>query len=437
MVDQPDKMKNLSPDDKRQLLKQLLRERAPSHEENTDTKPTSVVYPPEYTDMMGMMKELEQQGLGAIYFQSSEGLNTNTTSIGGKSYINYAGYNYIGMSGDPVITQAAKDAIDTYGTSVSASRLASGERPLHRELENEIADFLGTEDCVVFIGGYITNEAVIGHISGPEDLVIYDSLIHASVQTGCKLSGATIKPFPHNNWESLDRILKEQRFKYRQVLIVIEGVYSMDGDIPDLPKFIEIKRRHKALLMVDEAHSVGVLGKNGGGIGEHYAIDRSEVDLWMGTLSKAFASCGGYIAGSGELIKYLKYTTPGFVYSVGITPPNAAAALAAIRLLRKEPERVKRLRYRARFFLDLARSYDLNTGTSAGSAVIPIILGQSLPCIQLYRHLFDNGIYVLPIMYPTVPENASRLRFFITSNHTEDQIRTTVDAVAEWNRRNG
>ena len=436
MNDSTDAMKNLSPDDKRLLLEKLLRKRSATPEEKVDNTPASVLYPPEYTSIMAMMRELEQQGMGAIYFQPSDGLNTNTTSIGGKNFINYAGYNYLGMSGDPVVSQAAKDAIDTYGSSVSASRLASGERPLHLELEGEIADFLGTEDCIVFIGGYTTNESVIGHICGSDDMIIYDSLIHASVQTGCKLSGATIRPFPHNNWESLDRILKEQRSEYRQVMIVIEGVYSMDGDIPDLPKFIEVKRSHKALLMIDEAHSVGVLGESGAGIGEHFAINRSDVDLWMGTLSKAFASCGGYIAGSSELITYLKYTTPGFVYSVGMTPPNAAAALAAIRLLRKEPERVKQLKSRAGLFLELARSHGLNTGTSADSAVIPVILGQSLPCMRLYRELYDNGIYVLPIMYPTVPENASRLRFFITCSHTEEQIRTTVDTIAEWNRRN-
>jgi 8-amino-7-oxononanoate synthase len=436
MNDSSDAMKNLSPDEKRRLLEKLLRERSSSPEEITDNTPASVIYPPEYTNIMAMMDELEQQGMGAIYFQQSDGLNTNTTSIGGKDFINYAGYNYLGMSGDPVVSRAAKEAVDTFGTSVSASRLASGERPIHLELEREIADFLHTEDSIVFIGGYSTNESVIGHLCGPEDLIMYDSLIHASVQTGCKLSGAAVRPFPHNNFDSLDRILKDERGKYRQALIVIEGVYSMDGDIPDLPKFIDIKRRHKALLMIDEAHSIGVLGESGAGIGEHFAIDRSDVDLWMGTLSKAFASCGGYIAGNRELITYLKYTTPGFVYSVGITPPNAAAALAALRLLRKEPERAEQVRSRARLFLELAREHDLNTGSSADSAVVPVILGQSLPCMQLYKYLYDRGIYVLPIMYPTVPENASRLRFFITCSHTEEQIRATVEAIAEWQEQN-
>jgi len=206
---------------------------------------------------------------------------------------------------------------------------------------------------------------------------LYDALIHNSVLQGSKLSGARQIPFPHNDWHTLDRILGEMRRRYQRVLLVLEGVYSTEGDIPDLPRFIEIKQRHKALLMVDESHSIGVLGQYGRGIGEYFGVETSQVDLWMGTLSKALASCGGYIAGNNALIEYLKYTAPGFVFSVGITPANASAALTAIQLLKAEPERITRLQARASHFLELARESGLNTGASQHSPVIPVIVGVS------------------------------------------------------------
>jgi 7-keto-8-aminopelargonate synthetase-like enzyme len=215
------------------------------------------------------------------------------------------------------------------------------------------------------------------------------------------------------------------------VLVAIEGVYSMDGDYPDLPKFVEVKNRHKALLIVDEAHSIGTMGSSGRGIGEHFGVDRACVDLWMGTLSKSFGSCGGYIAGCKEVIEYLKYTAPGFVYSVGLPPSNAAAALASIRLLQQEPERVAQLQARSSLFLQLARERHLDTGLSKETPVIPVIIGNSLHSLQLSHALLERGINVQPILYPAVEEKAARLRFFITSCHSEQQIRETVDAVAE------
>jgi 8-amino-7-oxononanoate synthase len=335
------------------------------------------------------------------------------------------------MSGDPVVSQAAKDAIDRYGTSVSASRLASGERPLHREIEKEIADLIGTEDSLVFVSGHATNVTTIGHLFGKPDLIVHDALIHNSVLQGCRLSQATHLSFPHNNWQALDMILKESRPSFRRALVVIEGLYSMDGDVPELPEFIKIKKRHGAFLMVDEAHSIGALGKTGRGIGEHFGINPADVELWMGTLSKSFASCGGYIAGSGALIEYLKYTAPGFVYSVGMSPPNVAAALAAIRLLRKEPQRVKRLHELSELFLTLARERGLNTGAgSNGSPLIPVIVGDSLKALLLSQALLRQGIDALPMVYPAVPDNSARLRFFVNCTHTPEQIRFALDVVA-------
>lgn len=384
---------------------------------------------PEYTQLQERLTQIQTLAIPNPYFQIQESVTRDCTQIQGRKLINYSTYNYLGLSGNPQVSTAAKTAIDNYGTSVGASRLASGERLLHQELEQELADFIGVEDCIVYVSGHATNVTTIGHLFNRQDLIFYDALSHNSILQGCALSGAKSVPFPHNNWQVLDKMLQEQRQHYRRVLIVIEGVYSMDGDIPDLPRFIELKKRHKTFLMVDEAHSIGVLGENGRGIGEFFKIERNQVDLWMGTLSKAFASCGGYIAGSKALVNYLKYTAPGFVYSVGLSPANTAAALASLRLLKSEPERVKILQERSHQFLQLAQAQGWNTSTSQNSPIIPIVLGDSLNCIRLSHALFQAGINVQPMIYPAVPNDAARLRFFISCLHTETQINQTITAL--------
>ena len=386
---------------------------------------------PEYLNIKRIMLGMKARGIDNPYFRVHEAANVHDVIAEGRNLITFSRYNYLGMSGDPVVSQAAKDAIDHYGTSVSASRLASGERPMHRELEKEIADLIGTEDSLVFVSGHATNMTTIGHLFGKSDLIVHDALIHNSVLQGCQLSQAAHLSFPHNNWQALDMTLSESRSSFRRALVVIEGVYSMDGDIPDLHEFIKIKKRHSAFLMIDEAHSIGVLGKRGMGIGEHFGINPADVEIWMGTLSKSFASCGGYIAGSRALIEYLKYTAPGFVYSVGMSPPNVAAALAAIRLLKKEPQRVTRLRELSGLFRMLARERGLNTGAdSNGSPVIPVIVGSSLKALRLSQALHRQGIDALPMIYPAVPDNTARLRFFVNCTHTPEQIRFTLDVVA-------
>jgi 8-amino-7-oxononanoate synthase/acyl carrier protein len=386
---------------------------------------------PEYVRLKQAQAVLSATGVPNPFFSVHDSVTNDRTSIAGKQLISFASYNYLGMSGDPVVAAAAKDAIDRYGTSVSASRLVSGEKPVHRQLEKGLASFIGTEDAVCLVGGHATNETTIGHLLGLGDLIVHDALAHNSIIQGAILSGARRRPFPHNDADALDQLLTEIRRDYRRVLIVIEGVYSMDGDYPDLPRFVDIKQRHKALLMIDEAHSIGTMGPHGRGIGEHFDVDPRSVDIWMGTLSKSFGSCGGYIAGSRELIEYLKYTAPGFVYSVGMPPSNAAAALAALRLIEEDPERVARVQDRARTFLRLAKCRGLNTGMSNNTPIIPVIVGNSLHALQLARRLFERGINVQPILYPAVEEHAARLRFFVTACHTEAQIADTVDAVAE------
>ena len=382
--------------------------------------------------LQGLAGEL---GLEVPFCRTSDGVARNTIMIGGREYLNFANYDYLDLASHPTVLQAAKDAIDRYGTSVSASRVVSGERPFHQELERELAEFLGVQDCLVFVSGYLTNLTTISHLYGPRDLVAHDAFAHNSVLHGSLNSRARRLTFPHNDWEALDRQLAENRSHYERVLIVIEGLYSMDGDYPDLPRFLKVKKRHDAELMIDEAHSLGVLGKRGYGIREHFGLDGEEVDIWMGTLSKTLASCGGYIAGSGDLVEYLRFSAPGFVYSVGLPPASAAAALASLRVLKKEPGRAETLRARGQLFLECARRRGLNTGMGCGLNVIPVITGTSQLAVMMSNALFADGVNVYPIIGPAVKEEAARLRFFISCSHTEEQIRHAVDLVARhWDR---
>lgn len=386
---------------------------------------------PEYRKLKRTMAQFELTGVPNPYFTVHEGVTRDTTRIAGRELISFASYNYIGMSGDPEVTAAVIDAVKKYGTSVSASRLVSGEKDLHGRLERAIANWVGVDASVVMVGGHATNETTIGHLVGPGDLIVHDALSHNSIVQGAILSGARRRPFPHNDWQALESILAEVRASYRRILVVVEGVYSMDGDFPNLPKFIDVKQRYKSWLMVDEAHSMGTMGKTGRGIGEHFGIDPRTVDIWMGTLSKSFGSCGGYIAGCNELIEYLRYTAPGFVFSVGLSPPNAAASLASLKVLKEHPERVQTLQARSRLFLQEAKKRGLNTGDSDQTAVVPVITGNSLHALLLSRKLFEKGINVQPILYPAVEESAARLRFFINSTHSEEQIRYAVAATAD------
>ena len=255
------------------------------------------------------------------------------------------------------------------------------------------------------MGGHSTNETVIGHLVGPGDLVLHDALAHNSIIQGAILSGARRRPFAHNDPQAADRLLEQFRHEYRRVLMVIEGVYSMDGDIPDLPRFIEVKQRHKALLMIDEAHSLGVLGAGGRGIGEHFGVDRRDVDIWMGTMSKSLGSCGGYIAGCKELVEYLKYTVPGFVFSVGL-PPSAAGRGPGFA--RRAPGASRSASLACRKTPGCSSTWPeqrgLNTGTSRDTPVVPVIVGNSLGCLRLSRALFARGINVQPILHPAVEE---------------------------------
>jgi 8-amino-7-oxononanoate synthase len=370
-------------------------------------------------------------GIENPYFVTHTGIAGARTVIGNRSFDNFVSYNYLGLNGDPRVSDAAKAAIDRYGTSVSASRVVSGERPIHRALEEALAEANGTEDALAFVSGHATNVTVIGHLVGPRDAIVHDALCHNSIMQGIQLSGAQRVPFAHNDLAALDLKLTTIRPTVNRVLVIVEGHYSMDGDIPDLHGLVRLARRHRASLMVDEAHSLGVLGATGLGIAEHCGVDPRAIDLWMGTLSKTLSSSGGYVAGSKSLIDYLRCSAPGFVYSVGLAPATAAAAAAALQIMRSEPERVAKLADNAAYFLTCARGAGLQTGASIGAAIIPVMLGSSIRTAKVSDALRAGGINVQPIMHPAVPERAARLRFFITALHTRDQLEQAVDQTAQ------
>jgi 8-amino-7-oxononanoate synthase len=373
----------------------------------------------------------EKLGLENPYFRMHEGRLGSRTHIDGRELLNFSCYDYLGLNGHPEVVLAAKAAIDRYGISASASRHVAGERPVHRSLEHALAAHYNWDDALVFVSGYATNVSVIGQLAGPKDLVISDSAVHNSAVMGSVLSGAARRSFAHNDLDNLEQVLSTVRNKFERVLIVVEGLYSMDGDYPDLPRLIELKKRFQAWLMVDEAHALGVLGRRGYGLFEHFGVDPREVDIWMGTLSKALAGCGGYIAGSAVLVDYLRCMAGAFVYSVGMPPVVAASVEKALELMHREPERVTNLQNNSTYFQIYAKKEGLDTGFGRGAAVIPVIVGDSIATVILSQELYRRGINVQPVLYPAVPVKLSRLRFFLTAMHTKADIETAVDTTVE------
>ena len=386
---------------------------------------------PECAALEERLAGLEAAGLENPFLRANEEVRGRTARVGGRDVVSFTSFDYLGLAGHPDVTRAAKDAIDRFGCSASASRMVGGNNTILDELDRELARFLGTERAVVFPCGYGTNASVFNHLFGAGDLILYDELAHNSIMQGAGASKSGKRSFRHNDHVQLDGLLRDLRSQYKRVVVAIEGVYSMDGDYPDLPKFIEVKKRHNALLYVDEAHSLGTMGPEGRGICDFFGCDPADGDLWMGTISKALGAGGGYLAGGERLIRYLGYTTPAFVFSTACSPPNAAAALEGLRVIQREPWRVTRLRERSELFLKLAADCDLDTGESSDTPVIPIIVGSSSRAILVSQRLLERGINARPILYPAVRETAARVRFFITSEHSEEQIVQAVEAVAD------
>ena len=357
-----------------------------------------------------------------MYFYNmpvSELKGSSEVVISGRTMLMLASYGYLGLLGHPRINKAANDAIEKYGSGTHGVRVLAGTLDIHLELEQTIADFKNSEDAVTFSSGYVTNLAAISTIVGRRDIVLCDKYNHASIVDGCLLSGAELKRFRHNDMDHLEDLLK--RYSDRSTkLVIADAVFSMDGDIIDLPAVVELCRKYGAWLMMDEAHSVGVLGKTGRGIEEHFGMPDC-IDVKMGTLSKTIPSIGGYIAGSSGLVNLLKHAARGFVFSAAIPPAQAAAAKAAFEVIVDEPDRIKSVQQNARMFIDGLQKLGFDT-MSSETAIVPVLCGTDEKAYELVRLCQSQDLFVLPVVSPAVPEGLSRLRATVTAGHSKSQI---------------
>lgn len=372
----------------------------------------------------------DELGVASPFFRSIETSSGPHVVINGAPCINFASYDYLSMNHHPSLSAAVGQAVTDHGVSASASRLVGGQHDFHSALERQLAAFVGTEDAVALVSGYLTNFSALRSLVGEGDLVLVDSRAHNSIYEGTRASRADHVSFPHNDWAWAAEYLEGNRQNYRRVLIAIEGLYSMDGDTPDLKRFVELKQKFGAWLLLDEAHSIGVLGATGRGLCEEQGVAVSDVDVIMGTLSKSLCSCGGFLAGTAALGELIRFSAPGFVYSVGLSVPNTAAANAALDLLASEPERVTQLKSLGVAFQKLAHDLDLDTAQAGPYAVQPIVIGDSLRTVWVSNALLDEGFNVLPIIAPAVPDKSARLRFFLNADHTIEDMRRALEATA-------
>jgi 8-amino-7-oxononanoate synthase len=343
----------------------------------------------------------------------------------GRETIMLGSNNYLGLTGDPRVKEAARAALETYGTALTGSRLLNGTIPLHVELEREIAEWMGTDDAIVFTTGYQANVGCIGTILEPGDTVICDSGDHASILDGCRLSGAKLRPFRHNRMEKLEKMLERAAGDGGGVLVIVDGVFSMEGDVCDLPPIVKLCRQYGARLMVDEAHGVGVLGERGAGACELFGLE-DEVDLRMGTFSKSLASCGGFIAGTAEVIEYLRISARSFIFSASAVPAAIGAALGALRVIRADgPALFAKLLGNAAYlrqgFRDLGlvvvEPGTLPDGSEANTPVVPVVVGEDWQAVLLWKALFDAGVYTNVAIHPAVPPGGALLRTSLMATH--------------------
>jgi len=365
------------------------------------------------------------------YYRNHDVRAGATSVINGRSVANFASYDYLGLNGHPEIVEAVAEATRTYGTSVSASRISAGERHVHRDLEAALAKVYTTADCIAFVSGHAAAVSTLATLMGPKDLIVHDAVIHNCIVVGAQLAGSARRLFPHNDLDALEALLNDERDQFDRVMIVTEGLFSMDGDGPDLARLVDIKQRFGAVLMVDDAHGLGVLGATGKGIYEHQGVNPADVDLWLGTLSKSLVSCGGYVAANAVIVDLLKHQAPGFVYSVGMPAGAAVASTKALEIMAREPERVARLHALSQRFHHRIKAAGLNVADAWGYGIIPVIVGDTIKTLYLAERLLQRGINAFPILPPGVPEKSARLRFFINQSHTDDQIDATVDAVVD------
>ncbi len=371
-------------------------------------------------------KDVQEMGLYPYFIPltNSEGA---VAWIGDHRLIMIGSNNYLGLTTHPRVREAAKEAVETYGTSCTGSRFLNGTLELHLELERRLADFLGKEAALVFSTGYQTNLGTISAIVGREDFAITDKEDHASILDGCRLSYGKMKRFPHNNVKGLERVLSSLPAEAGK-LVIVDGVFSMGGDIAPLPDIIEVCKKYGARLMVDDAHSVGVLGE-GRGTAAHFGVT-DDVDLIMGTFSKSFASLGGFIAGDEGIIHYIQHHARSLIFSASIPPVNAAAALAALDVMEKEPERTHRVMAIGERMRQGFRELGFDVGESQ-TPIVPVIIGDNMTTFKAWKGLFDGGVYTNPVVSPAVPEHLALLRTSYIATHTDEHLDFVLEAFAQ------
>jgi 8-amino-7-oxononanoate synthase len=377
------------------------------------------------------------------YFRQLEGPAGPIVEMEGAQRIMLGSNNYLGLTGDPRVAAGARAALDRYGTGLTGSRLLNGTIDLHLELERELAAWMGTEDAIVFTTGHQANVGTLGTILGAGDTVIADSADHASILDGCLLSRAKLRPFRHGRMDKLEKMLERAGEDGGGVLVVVDGVFSMEGDIADLPRIAELARAHGARLMVDEAHGAGVLGARGAGASELLGVE-GQVDLRMGTFSKSLASCGGFIAGSAEVIEYLRISSRAFLFTASAVPAAVGAALAALRIIRSDegPALFARVldnaRYLNRGLHDLGfrvvEPLPLPDGTDTVTPIVPVVVGDDWKAVLLWRALYDAGVYVNVALHPAVPPAGALLRTSVMATHDRATLDRALAAFAEVKR---
>jgi 8-amino-7-oxononanoate synthase len=364
------------------------------------------------------------------YFRLIESEAGPVVEMEGRETIMLGSNNYLGLTGDQRVKRAAADALERYGTALTGSRFMNGTIPLHIELEREIAEWMGTEDSIVFTTGYQANLGTIGTILEPADTVICDSGDHASILDGCRLSGAKLRPFRHNRMDKLERMLERAADDGGGVLVVVDGVFSMEGDIAPLPETVELCERHGARLMVDEAHAVGVLGERGAGACELFDLE-DRVDLRMGTFSKSLASCGGFIAGPADVIEYLRISARAFMFTAAAVPAAVGAALEAVRICRREGAPMfERVLDNAAYLhrglselgLHVVEPTRLPDGRQAITPIVPVVVGEDWQAALLWKALFDAGVYTNVALHPAVPPGGALLRTSLMATHERDHL---------------
>jgi 8-amino-7-oxononanoate synthase len=381
--------------------------------------------------------EAAREGDLLPYFRVLTSAAGPVVEMEGRETIMLGSNNYLGLTADPRVLQAARDALETYGTGLTGSRLFNGTTPLHLDLERELAEWMGTEDVLVFTTGHQANVGCIGTILGPSDTVICDSADHASILDGCKLSGAKLRPFRHNQMGKLEKMLERAAEDGGGSMVVVDGVFSMEGDLCELPSIVELCQRYGARLMVDEAHGVGVLGERGAGACELFGLE-DQVDLRMATFSKSLASCGGFIAGPSEVIDYLRFASRPFLFTASAVPAAVGAALGALRVIRAEgPELMARLLDNARYLrqglsdlgLRLVEPGTLPDGTEATTPVVPVVIGEDWQAVLLWKALFDAGVYTNVAIHPAVPPSGALLRTSLMASHEREHLDRALEII--------